>query len=557
MDRLAGHEWQSLPGAGSARMRMLLVPPSIISSNAAVILTAEGQAVVVDPGGTAERAREIDALLREALTEPEGARERAPISALLTHAHYDHFAALDHLGRPVLLHSHAEAHPPLSSCDVYRTQAWFTGINVAPRSVDRPWMTEATQRTALPDAPGGWLCETRSFGSLDVEAYPVPGHSPCSTLLRMGDVLWLGDLPFAVDPGLVGLGGWDGEALARSLRHTLWLLEREPQLICCPGHGRLQTAQEMSLTLRAMQGRLDRVRRVERLTPQRMRLLREHAQCLLHEASRHFTIIAGQLMVLAHRLQQLEEHDSVAEVLATLDADRIERELQGLQAFSAAFEAGERVEAQLVMKACATMDKVERLLTRGSAPGLPGVLTMRTARLLRQFQEMAIGLRRLPPAQAMDVNAALRKVIDTYRPPFTGDDALSWVDDPARFTDMLIAGLSRHSRLSAIDFRFDGPTESDVLEADTDEQSLLDAMAVVIEVLAAAVTGDVLHLASSRLGPRVRVAIRAPEVDTVAAFDARTLTLWRSILAEYDGLIECHGDTVHFDLPAAWNGDPN
>jgi glyoxylase-like metal-dependent hydrolase (beta-lactamase superfamily II) len=557
VDRIAANEWRPLPGADGARMCMLLVPPSIISSNAAVILTAEGQAVVVDPGGTAERAREIDALLRAALGEAEDAAVRSPIAALLTHAHYDHFAALDHLGRPVLLHSHAEAHPPLSSCDVYRTQAWFTGINLAPRSVDRPWMTEATQRTALPDAPGGWLCETRSFGSLDVAAYPVPGHSPCSTLLRIGDMLWLGDLPFAVDPGLVGLGGWDGEALARSLRHTLWLLEREPQLICCPGHGRLQSTEEMTATLRAMQHRLDRMRRVERLTPHRMRLLREHAQCLLHEASRHFTIIAGQLMVLAHRLQELEEHDSVPEVLATLDADRIERELHGLQAFSAAFEAGDRLETQLVMKACATMDKVERLLTRGSAPGLPGVLTMRTARLLRQFQEMAIGLRRLPPAQAMDVNAALRKVIDTYRPPFTGDDALSWVDDPARFTDMLIAGLSRHSRLSAIDFRFDRPTEGDVLEADTDEQSLLDAMAVVIEVLAAAMPGEVVHLSCSRQGPRVRVAIRAPGVDTVATFDARTLALWRSVLGEYDGLIECAGDTVHLDLPAALAAEPS
>jgi hypothetical protein len=285
--------------------------------------------------------------------------------------------------------------------------------------------------------------------------------------------------------------------------------------------------------------------------------LREHAQCLLHEASRHFTIIAGQVMVLADRLEQLEEQDSAAEVLATLDIDRIERELQGLQTFSAAFEAGQRLETQLVMKACATMDKVERLLAQGGKPGLPGLLAMRTARLLRQFQEMAIGLRHLPPSQAVDVKAALLKVIATYRPPLTQDDELSWVDDPARFTDMLIAGLSRQSRVSAIDFRFDDPApggrqgEMDIVEADTDEQSLLDAMGVVIEVLAVAVPGDTLHLAGSRHGTRVRVAIRAPGVDTMAAFDTRSLTLWRSMLKEYDGLIECDGDTVQLDLPGA------
>ena len=54
-----------------------------------------------------------------------------------------------------------------------------------------------------------------------------------------------------------------------------------------------------------------------------------------------------------------------------------------------------------------------------------------------------------------------------------------------------------------------------------------------------------------------RVAIRAPGVDTVATFDARTLALWRSILGEYDGLIECAGDTVHLDLPAALAHEPN
>jgi glyoxylase-like metal-dependent hydrolase (beta-lactamase superfamily II) len=562
MNRLTEDDWQTLPGAAGARIRVLLKPPNIISSNTAVVVTPEGQALVVDPGGTAERAGEIEALLQQGLGEVQGAASRSPITALLTHAHYDHFAALDHLHRPVLLHGHAEAHLPLMNCDIYRTQAWFSGISLSPRPVDGPWLTEETQRTALPEAPGGWMCETRSFGSLDVVAYPVPGHSPCSTLLRIGDVLWMGDLPFAVDPGLVGLGGWDAQALAHSLRHALWLLEREPHLICCPGHGRLQSAAEMAATLRAMQGRLDRLQHVERLTPQRMGMLREHAQCLLHEAGRHFTIIAGQVMVLADRLEQLEEHDSAAEVLATLDADRIERELQGLQTFSSAFESGQRLETQLVMKACATMDKVERLLAQGSTPGLPGVLTMRTARLLRQFQEMAIGLRHLPPSQPIDLHGALRKVIATYRPPLTEGDGLAWVDEPARFTDMLIAGLARQSRVSSINFCFEGqaqgsaPDGMEMIEADTDEQSLLDAMGVVIEVLAVAVPGDTLHLAGSRHGPRVRVAIRAPGVDTTAAFDGRTLRLWRGMLNEYDGLIECDGDTVHLDLPAAAGTTP-
>jgi outer membrane biogenesis lipoprotein LolB len=69
MNKLIDDDWQALPGATGAQIRILLLPPNIISSNTAVIVTSEGHAVVVDPGGTAERAAEIEALLQQALGE--------------------------------------------------------------------------------------------------------------------------------------------------------------------------------------------------------------------------------------------------------------------------------------------------------------------------------------------------------------------------------------------------------------------------------------------------------------------------------------------------------
>ena len=115
MNKLIDDDWQALPGATGAQIRGLLMPPNIVSPNTAVIVPPEGQAVVVNPGGTPERAGEIESLLRQALGQSQGAAYPSPIMALLTHAHFDHLAALAHLHRPVLLHGHAQAHLPRRS----------------------------------------------------------------------------------------------------------------------------------------------------------------------------------------------------------------------------------------------------------------------------------------------------------------------------------------------------------------------------------------------------------------------------------------------------------
>lgn len=71
--------------------------------------------MVVDPGGTPERAGEIEVLLRQALGQAQDAASLAPITAMLNHARFDRLAALDHLHRPVLLHGHTQVHLPRRS----------------------------------------------------------------------------------------------------------------------------------------------------------------------------------------------------------------------------------------------------------------------------------------------------------------------------------------------------------------------------------------------------------------------------------------------------------
>ena len=85
-----------------------------------------------------------------------------------------------------------------------------------------------TAPIALPDGTTlqrQWL----SLGGGDgVDVHHAPGHSPCSIAIRLGPVLLLGDLPFAVTPGVCGLDGWNHADLVKTVDVA----------VGCPAHGR-------------------------------------------------------------------------------------------------------------------------------------------------------------------------------------------------------------------------------------------------------------------------------------------------------------------------------
>jgi glyoxylase-like metal-dependent hydrolase (beta-lactamase superfamily II) len=55
-----------------------------------------------------------------------------------------------------------------------------------------------------------------------LDIYHTPGHTSCSVSLRLGALLMIGDLPFAANPGLCGLDGWNHEELIRTLHGLGW-----------------------------------------------------------------------------------------------------------------------------------------------------------------------------------------------------------------------------------------------------------------------------------------------------------------------------------------------
>ncbi len=79
-------------------------------------------------------------------------------------------------------------------------------------------------------------------GALTFRVLHVPGHSPGSVALLVGDCAFVGDTLFAGSVGRTDLPGGDFRQLARSIRGKLYALPESTVLY--PGHGPATTVGE-------------------------------------------------------------------------------------------------------------------------------------------------------------------------------------------------------------------------------------------------------------------------------------------------------------------------
>jgi glyoxylase-like metal-dependent hydrolase (beta-lactamase superfamily II) len=138
---------------------------------------------------------------------------------LLTHAHYDHVAAMRDIQRElgVACWLHPEDRPLLEALE---RQGEPFGLPPAEPPEDLLWLDDGQQ---LP------------LGAEVLSVIHTPGHSPGSVTFRWGSILWVGDLLFARSVGRTDLPGGSFEALSHSVRSRLFPLGDDLRVL--PGHG--------------------------------------------------------------------------------------------------------------------------------------------------------------------------------------------------------------------------------------------------------------------------------------------------------------------------------
>jgi glyoxylase-like metal-dependent hydrolase (beta-lactamase superfamily II) len=367
--KIEANVWQKVSGTPSVEIFPIIPKANCVSSNC-YIFSAPDALVVVDPGANAEQTRQICRVLNDAL-----AASQRPILLFLTHCHQDHSqeAALElPPGTEVKRFAHRAGVDALQYRDRNLTTAylypWNPEICAAPFEGILFASTPASERPAIELAAGRRLelytepivmpdgaTLQRQWLSLGagnrLEIYHTPGHSACSISLRVGSLLMLGDLPFAANPGVCGLDGWNHADLLQTLHKIDWVLETPDIDVCCPGHGYCVSAPSMREKLRLMEVEASNLTDVPLMDAERISALKIYVDELLEETAALLTIFSGRLYTVSYYLSVLEEEDSAASrVLASLDIEQIDRILSDFRRVAEAFNTSAMPEWTVVLK---------------------------------------------------------------------------------------------------------------------------------------------------------------------------------------------------------------
>lgn len=186
-------------------MKITRLPLGALQTNCYIVSNKE-RVLVVDPSA---EAKVIIGKLKDIGLPVDG--------ILLTHAHYDHFGALDEV-------------QAFTDAEVYMSDIefdWLTDIakNGSIRFTEE--VTSSVSPNALKEGPA-------AVGVFKFDVIHTPGHSPGSLTYKFDDFIISGDVLFNKGVGRTDLYGGSTAEVMYSIREKLYKLA--PETTVYPGH---------------------------------------------------------------------------------------------------------------------------------------------------------------------------------------------------------------------------------------------------------------------------------------------------------------------------------
>lgn len=462
---LTNQTWQPLPGTGRAEIYPYLRKPDLLSSNSCLIRTPE-QIILIDAGALAHQTADLGRVIRDG--QREGCR---PLIIYLTHCHIDHSL---HVGRyrqfsteaPVWVAVQESGGDYLITGDRAKTIAELYGATFPSQQPDIRLLTAQDLRRKAPRqinlAPGvqmrlrmdslPWIDgkpiirQTISMGGGDdLEIYPAPGHSPDSICIRIGEVLFIGDLLTAANPMVAGISGWNKDHLVTTLEQVTWLLDTLPIHFCCPGHGGMMDAKKARSLLQRLKEKTRRLGEVDRMNEDRLFGITDFALELIDEAEEVFSSIAGRLLYVAHHLELLEEEEAACRCRAATPMEQIDASLLEFRRLCHVLESGKIRRVEFAFGVLSIVEKIRSLFdSRPLQAILPRPLVHRAMALLMDFIGIARGCRNLEEFIPTDLNALIEATGETWQiDPHLDASIVDQADDYEEFLAALVRRIGQ------------------------------------------------------------------------------------------------------------------
>ena len=556
--KIEANVWQKVPGTNFIEIFPLITKPSIISSNC-YILAAPEAILIIDPGASPEQTKHISETVSAAL-----AASHRPVLVFLTHCHQDHSQEAGGFelpaGTEIKRFAHEAGVEALKRGDRNLTVAYlypwspeicparFEGKLFASRpesAVDAVELANGgrielhSEPIAMPDGAvlqRQWL----ALGADEhLEIYHTPGHSPCSISLRVGSLLVLGDLPFAANPGLCGLDGWNHADLLQTLRKMDWLLKMPDITVCCPGHGYCVSADSMREKLRLMEGEARNLTNVRLLDAERIDALKSYVDELLEETAALFTILSGRLYTVSYYLSLLEEDSAASRVLTTLDIEQIDRILSEFRRFVESFNSSAVPELTVVLKGVQVAGSLQQLLSEEHVRQVFDLsLVGRAQRRLADFLSVVRGLHFLNAELPSAVNELIAQLLARVKAATVMEsiDLMEAVDDDQSFLRALTRRLAAYSPLRDIEFEFE--PDAQPTNANVGAERLDDILTDLIEGIAG-IGVKYIRIVTEVSPGRVAIRLSSRERIDPAAFGKHRLNLYDRTLGWLGGGFEC------------------
>lgn len=522
-DQLVSASWQPLPGAPGALIYPIIRKIDTISSNSYIIQTPDAL-LVIDPGGLTEQAEQLALVIAECRTKKE-----RPVFVILTHAHIDHFVGMQNIpafssANTVVLMVQDAGASALEQGDRRMTQADLLEVPLSPMSVDLPLLSPDRRVplpaeiclanggrvtiTAFPADPTSNLSRELVVIGNDTpfEVYHTPGHSPDSICIRMGSLLFIGDLLFAANPGVAGLAGWSQEALIRSLSGIEVLLSSGKIASLCPGHGRIIPASDAARMLLSVRNDAHALTNIAELNRDRALEAAVFAEDCMEEVNELFTIMAGRLYYVAFVLDELGESEIAEELNTLLHGDAIDELLEAFRSFAEEHHRSGGVSIHLALKAGQVIAKLNRTFNKEELSHIiDPTLVLRAERLLSDYTTVFRGFSPPKEIAVFDLQTVIGTLVAGLSISSCSDeDVLSSVDDEKAFARMLLARIGTRPLFE--DVRFTMQDSPEPVPVAIDRDHFTDLLTYILEDLVG--TGsDMLEIRIQTTDPAAIVTI--------------------------------------------------